>query len=477
MRELGHDIRFACRSLLKSRGYLFTVLLSLALGIGASALVAAIIEASAFRAAPYTAPDQLMQVMGTDGYECDARCPDVLTAEQLRVIREQARSFSGIAAFRWGEALIEEAAFRERVGRAMVSGEFFSLLGVPAARGRTLDGSDALAGAAPAVVLSHSLWRERFGGDDRIIGSTIRLDGATYTIVGVMPGEFRYPASARMWTILPSSSLKGTNDAGLYMAVGRLRPGTTPDGMRAELRLIMQREQLRDPVANGGHGATATAIVELERRMPRSTLVLLAGAMGAMLLILLANLQALAMVRTLRHRGALAVRAALGASRWGLVRQLLVECCLLSIVGGGLALLLASWGTDVASALMQRWFSLPLVVRLDAPVLGATCVLAVVAGGVIALAPMAQIFSLDVRGGLSDGGGNASGGRRQRRLRQAAVAMQVMLAVVLLGAAGILARSLLYLQHVDVGYDADHLLVATLDFHGTRYAEPDQARS
>jgi predicted permease len=146
------------------------------------------------------------------------------------------------------------------------------------------------------------------------------------------------------------------------------------------------------------------------------------------------------------------------------------------MVGGGLGLLLALWGTDVASAFMQRWFFLPLVIRLDAPVLGATCVVAVVAGGVIALAPTVQIFSLDVLDGLSEGGGNASGGRRQRHLRQAAVAMQVMLAVVLLGAAGILARSLLYLQHVDVGYDADHLLVATLDFHGTRYAEPDRAQ-
>jgi putative ABC transport system permease protein len=347
---------------------------------------------------------------------------------------------------------------------------------VPALWGRALDERDAARDAAPAVVLSHGLWRQRFGGDDRVIGSSIRLDGTAFTVVGVMPGEFHYPDGTQVWTSLPSSSMDQAEDAQAYMAVGRLRPGTTVDRARAELHLIMRQQELHDPVANGGHGATVSSLVELERRMPRSTLMLLAGAVGAMLLILLANLQALAVVRSLRRSGAMAVRAALGANRWRLARQLLVESLLLSAVGGTLGLLLAAWGTDFASAFMQRWFNLPLMLRLDAPVLGMTCAVSIAAGGVIALAPIVQIISLDICNGLSDGGINASGSRRQRHLRQAAVGIQIALTLVLLGAAGILARSFLYLQHADVGYDADHLLVATLDFHGTQYADPDRAR-
>lgn len=476
MRELGFEIRYACRSLLQSRGYLITVLLSLALGIGASTLVSAIIEASAFRPAPYARPQELVQIMATDGDACDARCPDLLTGTQLRAVREQTHSFSDIAAYRWSNALLQGTSSGTRVARTEVSGEFFSILGVPAMRGRALDDHDAASGAAPAVVLGHALWRQRFGGDDRVIGSTIRLDGNAFTVVGLMPAEFQYPAGTQLWTSLPSSSVEGAGDSQAYMAVGRLRPEATVDRARAELRAIMHQQELHDPVANGGHGATATSLVDLQRTMPRSALQLLVGAVGAMLLIVLANLQALAVVRMLRRSGSMAVRAALGASRWRLARQLLVESFLLSAAGGALGLLLAMWGTDVASAFMQHWFNMPLVLRLDAPVLGVACAMAIAAGGVIALAPIVHIISLDIRNGLSDGGITASGSRRQRHLRQAAVGIQIALTLVLLGAAGTLTRSLLYLQNANVGYDADHLLVTTLDFHGTRYADADHAQ-
>ncbi len=475
MRELGYEIRYACRSLLRSRGYPITVILSLALGVGTSALVFAIVDASALRAPPYARPHELAQIMATDGEACDARCPDLLTGTQLRAVREEAHSFSDIAAFRWSDALLQGMSSGTRVARTAVSGEFFSILGVPAMRGRALDEHDAASGAAPAVVLGHALWRQLFGSDDRVIGSTIRLDGIPFTVVGVMPAEFRYPTGTQIWTSLPSSSLERADDTQAYMAVGRLRPGTTVGRARAELRVIMRQQELHDPVANGGHGATAASLVDLQRTMPRSVLQLLVGAVGAMLLIVLANLQALAVVRTLRRSGAMAVRAALGASRWRLARQLLVESLLLSSVGGALGLLLAAWGTDLASAFMQRWFNLPLVLRLDAPVLGVACAVAIASGGVIALAPIVQIISLDIRNGLSDGGITASGSRRQRQLRHAAVGIQITLTLVLLGAAGTLAKSFLYLQRADVGYDADQLLVATLDFHGTRYADPYQA--
>jgi len=343
-------------------------------------------------------------------------------------------------------------------------------------RGRALDESDAVTGALPALVLSQVVWRQRFGGDDDIVGRTVRLDGTVFTVVGVMPAEFHYPAGAEIWTILPSSSQEQVAGAQLYMAVGRLRADVTIDRARTELRLIMRQQELDDPVANGGHGATASSLIDLQRTMPRSTLLLLTSAVGAMLLILLANLQALAVVCTLRRSSAMAVRAALGASRWALARQLLIESILLSLVGGALGLLLAMWGTDLAAALVQRWFDLPLVLRVDAPVLGLACAIAIAAGGVIAIAPILQIMGMDIRDGLSSGTSNASGSKRQRHLREAVVGVQIALTLVLLGAAGTLAKSFLYLQQVDVGYDADHLLVATLDFHGTRYAEPDQAR-
>lgn len=475
MSELGSEIRYACRSLLKSRGYLITVLLSLALGVGTSALVFAIVDASALRAPPYARPHELVQIMATDGDECDSTCVDLFTAEQLRAVRAQARSFSATAAYTWSDALLQGTSSASRVSRAAVSGEFFSILGVPALRGRALDEGDA-AGAAPAVVLSYPLWRKRFGSDDRVIGRTIRLDGIASTVVGVMPGEFHYPAGAEIWTILPSAPADPAAGNQFYVAVGRLRPGTSVDRARAELRVIMRQQQLHDPVANGGHGATAASLVDLEHAMPRSALLLLVGAVGAMLFIVLANLQALAVVRTLRRSGAMAVRAALGASRWRLARQLLVESLLLSTIGGALGLLLAAWGTDFASAFMQRWFNLPLVLRLEGLVLAMTGAITIAAGGVIAAAPILQLLSVDIRNGLTDGGINTCGGRRQHRLRQATVGIQIALTLILLGAAGTLAKSFLYLQQADVGYDADHLLVATLDFQGTRYADPDQAR-
>ncbi|HET7564132.1 MAG TPA: ADOP family duplicated permease [Gemmatimonadaceae bacterium] len=476
MRELVSDIRYACRALLKSRGYTTTVLVSLALGIGASTLVFTIIDASVFRALPYARPHELVELMATDGVECDTRCADLFTREQLREVQERVRSFSQIAAFTQGERLLTGSSSASHVGTAAVGGRFFRILGVPAVRGRVLDERDATPGSAPAVVLSHALWRQRFGSDDRILGRTIELDGTAFTVVGIMPAEFDYPAGTELWTSLTFTSADANSGAQRYWAIGRLRPGVTLEGARAELRVLMQEQQLHDPVANGGHSATAFSFEEMQRTVSRSTPLLLGGVAGAMLLIVLANLQALAVVRTLRRSSAMAVRAALGASRWQLARQLLVESLLLSMLGGALGLLLASWGADVASALMQRWFNLSLVLHVDARVFGMTCALVVAAAVLIAAAPILQIFSADLRNALHDGGITASGSRRQRRLREAAVGIQLAMTLTLLGAAGTLVKSFLYLQHFDVGYDADHLLVATLDFQGTRYANADQAR-
>jgi predicted permease len=255
-----------------------------------------------------------------------------------------------------------------------------------------------------------------------------------------------------------------------------LRPGVTLERARAELRVLARQRQLHDTIGDDERSATASALSDRLRTMSRSTLLLLAGATGAMLLIVLANLQTLAVVRALGRAQELAVRTALGAGRWRLTRQLLVESLLLSSLAGALGLLLALWGTDAASALMDRWFHLPLVLHLDARVLGAACVLSAGAGLAIGLAPVVQVVGVELGRALRDGGISATGSRRQRRLRETAVGVQLAVTLTLLGAAGILAKSVLYLQRVDVGYDADHLLVATLDFSGTRYADPAQGR-
>jgi predicted permease len=475
MYALVSDIRYACRTLLKARGYTVTVLLSLALGIGTATLVCSIVDAAALRPPPFTRPQELVTLMALESERCPA-CIDVFVGDEFHEIAEQARSFASIAAYTDHEGLLTGASSAVRVSGARVTGRFFSVLGVHALRGRVLGEDDARAGAPPAVVLSHALWRQRFGSEDNIIGHTIQLDGTAFTVVGVMSPEFTFPAGARFWTSLVPAASGPDAPRTTLQGVARLRPGVTLEQARAELRVLARQRQLHETKADDKRGATAFALSERTRTMSSSTLLLLAGATGAMLLIVLANLQTLAVVRALGRGQELAVRTALGASRWQVARQLLVESLLLSSLGGALGVLLPLWGTNAASALMDHWFHHALMLHLDTRVLGAACVLSVCAGLAIGLAPVVQVIGVELGRALRDGGISATGSRRQRRLREIAVGVQLATTLTLLGAAGTLAKSVLYLQQVDMGYDANHLLVATLDFSGTRYADPAQAR-
>jgi len=467
------DLRYAFRQLIKAPSFSATAIVALTLGIGATTAIFAVIYAFLLRPLPYSSPDQLVMLQSrgvTTGNDLGVNYLDFVDWQK------QNHSFSDLAFFnlRWNGNLESPGGMTETLKTTFTTANLFSLLGVQPMLGRDLTRADDEPKAAKVMLISERLWKKTFGGDPNIIGRDIRLDGTPRTVVGVMQSGFRFPSQTDIW--VPMASVFGMNDNRSWradQAIARLRPDVTVHTAQSEMSVIAERLAQQYPQTNKLIGAAVVPLREHVAGSVRFSLLLLLASCGGVLLIACANVSQLLLARATTRERELSVRAALGASRWRLARQALVESALLAVIGSIVGALLAFWLVDFVATSIP--VELPFWIRIDLnPVaLGFTilisCLTTLLAGSL----PAFQSARVDISQALKTTAGTVTGaGARGRELLTAA---QVAISIVLLVGASLVIRSLLKLREVDPGFDSSRVVMMEVNptYNGD---EPAQTR-
>ena len=473
MNSLLKDLRYGARNLLKHPGFTAIVIVTLALGIGASSAIFSVVNTVLLRPLPYAQADRLVtiQELSADGRMVQATPANFLDWRAQNTVFEQ------LAAILTRPANLALADQAERVDLAMTSANFFSVLGVAPTHGRVFIDADEQAGHPAVVVVSHELWQGRFGGDPSLVGKTITLDGNSYTVIGIAPAGFQYPAQTDVW-VPPYRLAPAMNERmdptqvrgfGMLATVALLKPNVSLAQAASEMETITARLRQQYPESNNRR---FNRVVSLQNHLVGETgpmLLLLLGAVGFVLLIACANVANLLLASAATRQKEMAIRTALGASRIRVIRQLLTESMLLAFAGGAIGLLLALWGVVFLTKLLPQNFPRLGEINLDWRVLIFTLIASVLTGILFGLAPALQISRTDVQESLKESGRSAAGGRRQNRLRNLLIVGEVALSVVLLVGAGLLFRSFLQLQAVNTGFTSEQLLTLQLSPAGSNY--------
>ncbi len=458
------DLRFAFRQLAKSPGFAAVAILTLALGIGANTAVFSVVNAVLLRPLPFAEPQQLA-MLWTDNPSLNLGFHEVPpTPFDLPAWRTQAHSFEQIAAISPNPADLSGDGAPERVGGVRVTPNFFPLLGVSPRLGRAFTVAEEQPGHDGVAIISDALWQRRFGGDAHILGKSIMVNRALRTVVGVMPPRFDFPrgtemptgygllAETHVWVPFAEDAAwwqeRGNRN---YLALARIKSGLTLAQAQAEMTAIAAQQAKEFPDSHGGWIVHLRTLVEQTTGRVRPVLLTLTGAVACVLLIACVNVANLLLCRAVGRRGEIAVRAALGASRGRVVRQLVTESLLLSACGGTLGTLLGAWGIELLVWLSPPGFPSLAGTTLDGRVLLVTAAVSLLTGLVFGLAPAWQVSKFNLTDALHTAGNRAVGGRN--RLLAVLVASEVALAVALLIGAGLMAKSLRRLEAVDPGFD------------------------
>jgi putative ABC transport system permease protein len=473
---LMQDLRFAWRTLVANPGYSIVVLLTLALGIGANAAVFSVAYGVLLRPLPYRDANSIVRVFSSnirlnlDGFSVEP--------SDYATWKRESPAFTAMAAFeRQRDATLATRTEPQIVSMSPITPDVFALLGTSPALGRTLVAADARADAPPAAVVSHSLWTTRFGADSTLVGRDLTLDGKRYTVVGVMPPRFFVPGTnAQVWTpLFIESAPPPTGDRHLRV-LGRLAPGYTVASAHAQLDVIAARIAKEIPGFSAGWSTKVSSVPEMIIGTQfRRAVLMLVGVVAFVLLIACANAANLQLARAATRERELAVRAALGASRGRITRQLLTESTLLSVVAGAAGLLLAYGGISLLRALGTTTVPRLEDVHLDAPVVWFTSVVALGSAVLFGLVPAWRGSRTDVNEALKYGGrGGATGATISSGIRSALIVGELSLSLVLLIGAGLVLRSFATLQAVDLGFEERQLLLARTTLPSALYPQPDQ---
>ncbi|HLN97219.1 MAG TPA: ABC transporter permease [Pyrinomonadaceae bacterium] len=473
MHKLLQDLRYAIRTLLNKPGFTLIAVITLALGIGGSTAIFTVVDAALLRGLPYKAPDRLYHLWeSTPQKEFAQRefsYPDYQDYQKNQVLE-------GLAAYTGGGGILSGRGEPERIFAPSATANFFSVLGIDPVIGRTFQPGEDNPGAPRVTVLTYAMWQRRFGGDPGIVGQSLTLNGDIYTIIGVLPASFQFALRpADLWrpyqpteAQLTRRFMHGTN------LIGRLKPGVGVQQAQSELSVIAKRIEDENKQSHAGTGLRLIPLQEQVIGQVRPILLVLLAAVGFVLLIACANVASLLLTRSLSRQKEVAIRAALGASRWRVIRQLLTESVLLSLAGGATGLLLAYWGIGalVAALPENQLNALPFLrsLHIDAGILAFSFFLSLLTGIVFGLAPALQSSRLDLNEVLKEGGRTTAGGSGHR-LRGALVMTEIALAVVLLVGAGLMMRSLLRLLQSNVGFNPERLLTMTVVLPAAKYTE------
>jgi len=457
----------------KNPGFTMVAVLTLALGIGANTAIFSVVNAVLLRPLPYREPGQLVQL----GMDQSGEASTFIDSATFVEVKAQSQSLARIAAYSGGDMTLTGAGLAERIVSGAVTADFFPLLGVQPAVGRNFTQEEDTPNGPRAAILGHSLWQSRFGGDPHILDRTITLNQQSYTVVGILPARFQYPEWFQLWIPLALGQT-GAGGGGtfakygegmwLLKAIARLKPGGTLQQAQTELRTIVQRIQPGGPTATRGDspgprrgdGEGVLTLIGLHEQVVgdvKGPLLVLVGAVVFVLLIACANVANLLLARAAARQREMAVRAALGAGRLRVARQLLTESVLLSLAGGSLGLLVAFLGVQA----LRQWNDASLAamhgIGIDGWVLAFTLGVSMITGLTFGLAPAVRAWRTDVNTALKEESRGGTGGHRNR-LRQLLVVSEVALALVLLVGAGLLIKSFSRLLDVNPGFRTEGVL-------------------
>jgi putative ABC transport system permease protein len=466
------DVRLAVRNFGNRPGWTVFVLLTLAVGLGANIAIFSLVEAVLLRPLRYPEPDRLVKVQGLDLASGE---PSNISPGEFYDFAERTEVLESMGAHGWvGFFTISGDLDAERVAGSSVTAGFFETLQVRPALGRLFTEEEDRPGAPLTVVVTHTFWQTRLGGSFQVLGEKIRINAEPHEIVGVLPPEYSHPEpnperEPLIYTLLRLDRADLCQSCRFIRALGRLRRGRSLEEARAELIGFAGRRERDDPESNTGRGVHVDDLKEAIVAGSRRGLLVLYGAVGAVLLIVCANLANLQLAQGVVRQRALAIQSALGAGRAALVRQLLVESWLLSVAGGLLGVLLA---VSARGFLAQRAIPRAVEVEFDWTVLGFALLLSSLTAIVFGLAPALSLSSRNLRGVLLEGGSRGSSARTDAR--RILIGIEVALSLMLLVAAGLLTRSLAELRSVTPGFHADRVLTMSLSLPLARYAEGEQ---
>jgi putative ABC transport system permease protein len=472
MQTLLQDLRYALRLLAKSPGFTAIAILTLALGIGANTAIFTVVNAVLLRPLEFRDPARLILVAEKTQY------PTLSTSYQNYVDwRDQSHSFESLEATRGATITLTGAGEPERLNLRMATAPLFPLLGVNAVIGRTFLAEEDRAGGAPVVLLSYGLWQRRFGGARDVLGKSVTLDSRPYTVIGVLASGFELLQPADVFLPFAPWAKTLPDDRNWHpgiFVIGRLKDGVTKEQARTEMVGITKRLEEQYPLYNTGKSADVVGLQDQLVQNVRPALMLLLGAVGAVLLIACVNVANLLLARAAARGREVAVRTSMGATRWRVTRQLITESLLLSIAGGVLGLLFAQAALGPLLKLSATSVPAVFTVTLDRWVLVFTLGVSLLTGLVFGIVPALRTAKLDLRETLNEGSRGSTAGPGHHRVRGALVAAEIAMAMLLLVGAGLLLRSFSRMQDVPPGFQTDHLLVADIPLSQTAYAKPEQ---
>jgi len=470
METLFKDIQYGIRNLLKRPGFTAIALITLVLGIGANTAIFSVVNTVLLRPLPYTDPGRLTQLWEASAKRGRNEIP--ASYPNFADWRDRNHVFEQVAAYSDWNFNLTGVGEPERIRSAIVSPAFFSILGIKPLRGRVLISGEDERGKDLVVVISESLWQRKFSSDPNIVGRSINLDDKSFTVAGVIARGVQAPLLSHeieLWAPV-SHGFGFTNRYGHYLSViARLKPGATLQQAQADMNNIASQLEGQYPESNKDRGIRVVSLNEQVVGNFRISLLVILGAVVFVLLIASANVANMLLARATERQKEIAIRTALGAGRWRIVRQLVTESMVLSLTSGLLGFFLAIWGIELLVALSPS--DLPRVkeVTVDLRVLGFTLAVSLVTGVLFGLLPALQASRPHLNERLKSGGRNATSGLNRQRLRSFLVIAEIALSLVLLVGAGLLIRSFQRLQAVNPGFNPSNVLTLQLDLRGPKY--------
>src|SRR5215471_2247928 len=473
MEALIQEIRHGLRSLLRNPSFSIIAVLALALGIGVNSAIFSVVNGVLLKPLAYRDPDRLIRIWEKwGGFDQGS-----ISYPNFKDWRERNQSFEKMGAYRWTGFNLTGGDQPERLSGRQISSELLDVLGVAPAVGRNFRADEDREGANPVAIISDSLWKRRFGGNESILEQRLILNDQPYQIVGVLPSDFNYLFKADVLVPIAAAKERSLKERSWHpgtQVVARLKSGVNLEQARADMTSIAGALGEEFPDSNKEHWVTLGSLYDAMVGDVRKLLLLLLAAVGFVLLIACANVANLMLARASARQKEIAIRSALGASRFRIIQSLLVESVMLALIGGALGLLIAYWGTDLALKALPD--ALPRVneIQVDVNVLMFTLVASIITGVVFGLAPALQASNPNLNETLKEGGRSGSSGRQ--RLRGALVVAEIAISLVLLVGSGLLIRSFIALNRVNAGFDDRNLLTFDVSLSSTEFSDGPKVR-